>query len=227
LYIEISTYCIQYTQQYWLRKKNHERIWVDEMPRLFGLAVPDFVDQPLKTLPDNCRTPYDYHKLFLDDEFVDEMVRTSRLYAVRKNKPEVQQKITNNSIRTSVAVMHMTGYLTPSNRNMYWEQREDTMNSFVRKALSRNMFIDIIQHSYFVDSVTPDSNDRFWKVRPLFKQINKTAKAYVKQPRNVSIDEGMVKYFGPHPLKQYMRGKPCRFGYKVSITFYMQQSMII
>jgi hypothetical protein len=77
---------------------------VDEMPHLFGLAVPDFVDQPLKTLPDNCRTPYDYHKLFLDDNFVDEMVRTSRHYAIRNNKPEVQQKITNNSIRTGMAV---------------------------------------------------------------------------------------------------------------------------
>jgi hypothetical protein len=85
----------------------------------------------------------------------------------------------------------MTEYLTHSNRNMHWEQREDTMNPFVRKALSRNMFIDIIQHSYFVDSVAPYSNDWTWKVRSLFKQIKKTAKAYVKQPQNVSIDEGI------------------------------------
>jgi DNA excision repair protein ERCC-6 len=199
---------------------------VDEKPRLFGLAVPDFVEQPFKTLPESCKTPYDYHKLFLDDNFVDEMVRTSQLYAIRKDRAEVHQKITNDSIRTSIAIMHMTGYLTPSNRRMYWEHREDTMNPFVRKAMSRNTFVDIISNSYFVESVIPDPNDKFWKVRPLFKQINKSAKTYFKQPQNVSIDEGMIKYFGPHPLKQYMRGKPVRFGYKVNILFTHSEQLL-
>lgn len=32
--------------------------------------------------------------------------------------------------------------------------------------------------------------------------------------RNLSVDESMVKYFGHHPCKQFMRGKPIRFGYK-------------
>jgi hypothetical protein len=33
----------------------------------------------------------------------------------------------------------------------------------------------------------------------------------------VCTDEAMIKYFGPHPLKQFIRGKPTRFGYKVWI----------
>ncbi|KAI8121791.1 PiggyBac transposable element-derived protein 3 [Lucilia cuprina] len=31
---------------------------------------------------------------------------------------------------------------------------------------------------------------------------------------NISIDESMVKYYGRHSAKQYIRGKPIRFGYK-------------
>ena len=33
----------------------------------------------------------------------------------------------------------------------------------------------------------------------------------------VAVDEGMIKYFGPHTLKQFMQGKPTRFEYKIWI----------
>lgn len=198
------------------RTKNADRKWVEKMPRGFGSSLPNFDEQPLKQLPDNCNTPFDFYKLFVDDEFVDNIVEKSQLYAGRKNRPDDQKKINKDTLRTSMAIMHMTGYLTPSNRHMYWETREDTGNSFAKKAISKKTFVSVIRNTYFVERVDPDKNDRFWKVRPLFKQLNKASKAYVKQSREVSVDEGMVKYFGPHPLKQYIRGKPVRFGYKVS-----------
>ena len=200
------------------REKNKDRTWTPDKPDIFGSAVPKFDQQPLKQLPPDCNTPYDFHKLFVPDDFVDKVVKLSREYAVRKDKPEVQHKLTHNNIRITHAIMYMTGYLTPANRKLYWQQREDTENILVRKAMPRNTFDEVIRHTYFVDKVTPDPTDRFWKVRPLFTQLNKTAKKYIKHPENVSVDEGMIKYFGPHPLKQFMRGKPVRFGYKVSFT---------
>jgi hypothetical protein len=54
-------------------------------------------------------------------------------------------------------------------------------------------------------------------VRPLFDLLNQTAKQLITQKENVSVDEGMVNYFGPHLLKQYMKGKPYHFGYKIWI----------
>ena len=33
----------------------------------------------------------------------------------------------------------------------------------------------------------------------------------------VAVDDGMIKYFGPHTLKQFMQGKPTRFEYKIWI----------
>ncbi len=187
------------------------------MPSNFGGHIPPFQPQPLADLPPGCQTPLDYFKLFVDDKFVDKMTATSHEYAVLKNRPEVLSKLTPNSIRTSHAVMFLTGYLTPSNRAMFWETKEDTGNSFVKKAISRDNFRKVISCSYFVDRATEDKNDRFWKVRPLFDQLNKTAKMFVQPTENVCVDEAMVKYFGPHPLKQFIRGKPTRFGYKVWI----------
>ena len=197
------------------RVHNKDRTWKMTKPLMFGMSVPEFTSPPLKTLPVDCVQPYDFHKLFLDDDFVKHLVDVSQLYCSRKGRFDAQQKFTINNFRVAVAIMHMTGYLTPANRNMYWEQREDTENMFVTKAMAKNTFSEIVRNTYFVESVDPDAGDRFWKVRPLFDQLNKTAKKWVRQPEKVSIDEAIVKYFGPHPLKQFMKGKPHRFGYKV------------
>ncbi len=164
------------------------------------MSVPDFQEQPLKPVPDQCSTPYGFYKLFMRDKFVEELVRVTRMYAVRKGRPDLPAKITNNSLRTTQAIMYLTGYLIPSHRLMFWEQRPDANNMFVKKAMSRNL--DLIRHTYFVDTVVPDPNDWLWEVRPLIEHLNKMAKTYLRILEHVSIDEGMIKYFGPNPLKQ-------------------------
>lgn len=53
-----------------------------------------------------------------------------------------------------------------------------------------------------------------YKVRPLMNLLNERFQQHGIFHRNLSVDESMVKYFGHHPCKQFMRGKPIRFGYK-------------
>jgi Transposase IS4 len=196
------------------RIHSRDRHWVKKKPATFGNCVPDFQPQQLKTLPANCTTPLDFYKVFVDDEFIQQIADCSVEYARRKNFPDIADKLTVGNIRTSHAVMYLTGYLTPSSRKMLWEIREDTGNSFVKKAISRSTFRNVIRFTYFTNGVE-DKKDSFWKVRPLFKQLNKTAKLYVTPTEFVCVDEAMAKYFGPHPLKQFLRGKPTRFGYKI------------
>ena len=152
---------------------------------------------------------------FADDDFVDQLVSQSVAYANQRNLPGEAAKINHSTMRVSHAVMFVTGYSTPANRRMFWEQREDAMNLLVKKNITRDDFISVISFTHFAD--TPDPQDKFWKVRLLFNQLNDKAKLYVVQTENVSVDEGMIKYFGPHPLKQFVRGKPTRFGYKIWI----------
>jgi hypothetical protein len=201
------------------RVHNKDRKWTATKPPIFGMSVPEFQQQPLKKLPEDTHTPYDFYKLFVDDLFVEKVVKSSKLYAERKGRPEIQQKINSNSLRICHGIMYMTGYITPANRNMYWEKREDTSNSQVKRAMPQRVFSSINSNTVFVESEDPDPTDKFWKVRLLFQQLNKTAKQYVKHPEKVSIDEAMIKYYGPHPLKQFMRGKPHHFGYKVGYLY--------
>ena len=51
------------------------------------------------------------------------------------------------------------------------------------------------------------TNDRFAKVRPLFKEINDRFKNYAPHVQNHFIDESMVPYYGRHGCKQFIRRK--------------------
>ncbi len=104
------------------RTKNTDRRFKQTKTNIFGMSVPEFQEQPLKTLPDGCDSPYDFFKLFVTDKFVDQTVEIARLYAGRKGNSHILPKLTQNNIRISHAIMYMTCYLTPKNRRMYWEK---------------------------------------------------------------------------------------------------------
>jgi hypothetical protein len=86
----------------------------------------------------------------------------------------------------------------------------DTQHAYVKKAMTRDTFRTVTCYTYFTEPEEQDLSDPFWKVRPLFNEINTTAKQLVQQTEYVSVDESMVRYFGPHPLKQAIREKPER-----------------
>ncbi|KAK9753011.1 Transposase IS4 [Popillia japonica] len=44
--------------------------------------------------------------------------------------------------------------------------------------------------------------------------LNKNFRQWGFFHENLSVDEAMVKYFGHHPAKQFIRVKPVRFGFK-------------
>ena len=53
------------------------------------------------------------------------------------------------------------------------------------------------------------------KLRPLFTNLNKKWLLYFSSESLLSVDEWMMKYFGPHGLKKHIHGKPIRFGNKI------------
>jgi hypothetical protein len=73
---------------------------------------------------------------------------------------------------------------------------------------------------HFVDNDLAEENksDKGFKIRPLIIKINmKFQQIFEKQH---SIDEIIIKYFGRHGLKQFIRGKSIRFGYKFWAVFF-------
>ena len=193
------------------RKKNTEREWYKDPVASFGQNITPFQPKPAKCpVPEDCLLPYDFFRLFVTPEFVNDVATKSKLYCVRKGHPEKESVLNTNNIYTSIGIMFLTGYNAPANKDLFWSDREDTQNRLVKNAITKRNYLDVLSYTYFVLPEDLDVDDPFWKVRPLFNNINNKARDLLEQPEMVSVDESIVRYFGPHPLKQCIREKPER-----------------
>lgn len=85
----------------------------------------------------------------------------------------------------------------------------------ISKAMTRNRFRII---SKFINITKPSdiiSQDKMWKLRPLSDMLGERFLRHFRPEQNLSFDETMIAYFGRHFCKQFIKGKPLRFGYKV------------
>ena len=97
-----------------------------------------------------------------------------------------------------------------------WSTEDDLGISVVKESLSRTDFRNIKYHFHLNDNNhAADSTDRLYKVRPLISFANKASKKInLKENDKLSIDESMIAYYGRNAMKQFIRAKPIRFGYK-------------
>ena len=58
-------------------------------------------------------------------------------------------------------------------------------------------------------------DDKAFKVRPLIDKINAKFQQWGVYEKYLSVDEMIICYYGHHGLKQFIRAKPIRFGYKL------------
>ncbi len=66
---------------------------------------------------------------------------------------------------------------------------------------------------HFRDKAKID-DDGYFKVWPIFANLNKAGHWFVDEGQ-FSVDEVMIPYFGRHSSKQFIHGKPIRYGFKV------------
>ena len=58
-------------------------------------------------------------------------------------------------------------------------------------------------------------HDRAFKVRPVLDYVNSCFLNGMSATKNQSVDEHMVKFKGHYVLKQYVKGKPVQWGFKL------------
>jgi hypothetical protein len=83
----------------------------------------------------------------------------------------------------------------------------------VSRAMARDRFLEIKKYFHLADN-NNINHDKMFKLRPLTNILNKNFRQRCIFHKDLSIDEAMVKYFGHHCAKQFIRGKRVRFGFK-------------
>lgn len=65
-----------------------------------------------------------------------------------------------------------------------------------------------------IDPKEKNKNVLCLKVRPIIDNLNAASKFHLDSG-TYSVDEVMIPYFGRHSSKQFIHGKPIRYGFKV------------
>lgn len=160
------------------------------------------------------KTPVELFEDFFDDDFWELLRSETEMYMRQKNASDAPPVI--EELKCFVGILILSGYnVLPSCRN-YWDQKSDMHNEMVSNAMRRNRFLTILKYIHCADNLTDfDGNDKVWKLRKLISMLkDKCMQHFVPTP-DMDYDESMIKYFGRHPMKQFIRGKPIRFGFKV------------
>ena len=145
-------------------------------------------------------------------ELIHIVVEESRRYAQQNNN---KFSATSDEILTFLGILLLSGYNQRKQQRHYWTQQPDVHCDFVASAMQRDQFEQIKRFLHFVNNseVEENKNDRFFKIRPLLDLCNKAWKQFGIFKEKLCIDEQMVPYYGNHNAKQFLRGKPIRFGY--------------
>ena len=59
------------------------------------------------------------------------------------------------------------------------------------------------------------AGDKLARVRQFYKMINERFLKSFQLEENLCVDQAMITYHGKHSAKQYIKGKPIMFGYKL------------
>ena len=151
-----------------------------------------------------------FEEMFSESMYEHIITETLRYATATKNDPLFSMTI--GELKTFIGVLLLSGYHQLPSERQYWSTEDDLGVESVRRAMSRNRFLKIKAYLHFSAA---HQNDRGFKIRPLMDMRNDSFRKFGVFREELSVDEMLVRYFGHHPLKQFIKGKPIRFGYKM------------
>ncbi|XP_055306911.1 piggyBac transposable element-derived protein 3-like, partial [Sitodiplosis mosellana] len=166
---------------------------------------------------DDCRDvqPHELFERFYDDDLLQHICDCSERYSVLHLQKPVN--VTVPELRAFIGILLVTGYNTVSNIKAYWNSSDDLRNEMIFQTMRRNRFQEILRVLHFEPNLNPPANnkDKLWKLRPIMDHLKANFLKNFHPTQNLSYDESMIAYYGKHGCKQFIKGKPIRFGYKV------------
>lgn len=201
-----------------VEEKKCQSQWTQDDP-VFSISQPlDEIENEKRNIIENMlkdKSPVDIFETLFDDSVCNYIVKQSVLYATQNNRHNFT--FSTDCLKKFIGFLLFTGYHSLPQEQLYWSEDEDMGISCVRQCFARNRYLEIKRNIHLNDNseISKVENiTKSYKVQPLFDMLNENYVKYGVFSKNLSIDEQMVRYYGHHYLKQFIRGKPIRFGFK-------------
>ena len=155
-----------------------------------------------------CEKPVDFFRLFFDSKLIESILIETERYT--------NESFTADQIYAVLGILIISGVLGYPRRRLYWSKSDLLRNKIISESMSQKEFEKLFSRLHFCnnDDAKYHPEDKFFKVNILLKSLNENFLKYGPATEYFSVDECIVPYFGRHSSKQFIRGKPIRFGFK-------------
>ena len=190
------------------RKKKKDRHW-DKKSAEVALnfpASPDDATTPSEVSPLAC-----FEKVF-PMSLVEHIVEQTNIYSQLHGR---DVKVSSEEILGIIGLMIYSGFKPVHDKQLMWCGDDDVSLKWAKDLMPKNRFKAILRDLHLADNSSLNSDDPYYKVRPFFERLNKSFLESLPLDQNICVDEVMVPYYGRHGTKQFIRGKPVRYGYKI------------
>ena len=96
----------------------------------------------------------------------------------------------------------------------YWPTYKCIRNEKIQHVMIRTRFQSIIQNPHFSNNGNDDKTDKSYKICPVIERLNKVFAESLSNSPFQSVDEHMCKFKGRLSMKQYIKNKPIKWGFK-------------
>ena len=193
---------------------NQQRTWFQEKDNAYAAGnPPPFLGQNMINIDGD--TPYSFFiKLFTEDIF-QMIAYETNLYAIQSGKENLSVSV--GEIKQFFAINMMMTYIKYPAYRMYWSSTPGLRFEMIADAMSLKRYEEIKRYLHFTNNLNiPDDNkDSFIKIRPLLDKLSTSFAEAAEPTEFLSIDEMIIPFKGRHRMKQYIKSKPKKWGFKV------------
>jgi hypothetical protein len=203
-------------------KKTRDNIEWSSAASLIGFPEPDVRIQWGKVTLENVSSTSEPIDLFMEVSQLkklasDVLVPQTNLYATQSGRIF---ETTPSEMLCFIGVNFLFGYHKLPTFHDYWSGECDVSVPFVGKHISRNKFVELRRNLHFNDNTlnlptSHPNHDRTFKLTPVINHFKAAFKSAMQPTERQSVDEHMIKFKGNNHMKQYMKNKPIKWGFKV------------
>ena len=159
-----------------------------------------------------------FEKLINLDEFLHHLKLESERYAAQSGKTF---ELSMDELRVFISVNFVMGYHKLPNLRSYWETGSPFFSvNFVANVMAREKFKEILGNLHFSNNedAVPryhQAHDRAFKVKWLIDHLNEPFLSSMEPEVEQSVDEHMIKYKGRSIMRQHIKNKPIKWGFRM------------
>ena len=149
-------------------------------------------------------------------ELLELIVEQSNLYAHQNGR---NFTVTKEELKAFLGINFVMAINKLPTIAEYWRVDNLIGNDGIQNTMIRNRFCEILQNLHFADNRKDDKTDKAFKMRPVIDHLNSNFSEVLWNDSEQSIDEHRVKFKGRSGMKQYIKSKPIKWGFKFWFSY--------